>query len=113
MRSPRSRLPWRSRSETFQTVQGSCPAPSHNLARKRSENVSRESVPDWDNLVTTFGAANGTELIQCRHQRIGSESRIDWLALQRQHPKHAFMHAPQRLLPDEPFQRLDAQGKLP
>jgi hypothetical protein len=37
---------------------------------------------------------------------------IHGLALQRQHPEHALVNAPQRLAPDEPLERLDAEREL-
>src|SRR5665213_541645 len=40
------------------------------------------------------------------------QSRIDWLALQRQHAEHALMHPPERLAADETLQGLDTHCKL-
>src|SRR5215469_3223082 len=41
------------------------------------------------------------------------EPRVDRFTLQRQHPKHAFVHFSERFLANESFQCLDSQCKFP
>ena len=41
------------------------------------------------------------------------EPRIHRLALEREHPEHALVNAPQRLLPHKPLEPLDAERELP
>jgi hypothetical protein len=40
------------------------------------------------------------------------QTRVHWLAFERQNSKRAFMHTAQRLPFDEPLQGLDAERKL-
>src|SRR5439155_16072965 len=40
------------------------------------------------------------------------ESRVDRLGLKGEHAEHALVHTPERLVPDEPFERLDAKAEL-
>src|SRR5436305_12279157 len=67
----------------------------------------------WESLSVSGSArARRHENTRCAATARISQSRINRLALQRQHPEDALMDPAERLRADEPFQSFDAQGKL-